>query len=114
MCIAVIGGMDRLEKYYRDEAVRAGVELQVFNRSEVNMGAKIRNVDAVVIFTNKVSHRAKKEAMNAARCNNIPVFMHHSCGVCTLRECLNCLMIINNNTGLKAGKKAPCPDGNQS
>jgi hypothetical protein len=33
--------------------------------------------------------------MNAAKLNNIPVFMHHSCGVCTLRDCLNCLLIIH-------------------
>jgi hypothetical protein len=94
--------MDRLEKHYKEEAVRAGVELQVFTKSEINIGAKMRNADAVVIFTNKVSHRVKKEAMNAARFNNIPVFMHHSCGVCTLRECLNCLTIINNKTEVKA------------
>jgi len=102
MCITLIGGMDRLEKHYKDEALRAGVELQVFTKSENNIGVKMKKADAVVIFTNKVSHRVKKEAMNAARANDIPVFMHHSCGVCTLRECLNCLMIINNKTGVKA------------
>lgn len=96
MCITLIGGMDRLEKHYKEEAVRAGVELQVFTKSENNIGVKMKKADAVVIFTNKVSHRVKKEAMNAARVNDIPVFMHHSCGVCTLRECLNCLMIINS------------------
>ncbi|NTV51088.1 MAG: DUF2325 domain-containing protein [Geobacteraceae bacterium] len=93
MCIALIGGMDRLGKHYRDEAGRAGVELQVFTRSENNIGTKLKKADAVVIFTNMVSHRVKNEAMNAARLNNIPVFMHHSCGVCTLRDCLNCMLI---------------------
>ncbi len=103
MCIAVIGGMDRLEKHYRDEAHRAGVELRVFRTSEVNIGAKLKKADAVVIFTNMVSHRVKKEAMNAAKLNNIPVFMHHSCGVCTLRDCLSCLQIIH--------KAAPAANG---
>jgi hypothetical protein len=102
MCIALIGGMDRLEKHYQYEAGRAGVELRVFTKSENNIGAKLKKADAVVIFTNKVSHRVKNEAMIAARYNNIPVFMHHSCGVCTLRECLNCMMIINNKTALDA------------
>lgn len=106
MCIALIGGMDRLEKHYQDEAARAGVELQVFTRSENNIGAKLKKADAVVIFTNKVSHQAKKEAMNAARLNNIPAFMHHSCGVCTLRECLKCLTIIHNGAEAK-----PCWPG---
>lgn len=93
MCIALIGGMDRLEKHYRDEAERAGVDLRVFNRAEVNIVSKLKNVDALVIFTNKVSHNVKKQAMSAARANGIPVFMHHSCGVCTLRDCLNCLLV---------------------
>ncbi|KAF0218599.1 MAG: hypothetical protein FD174_2692 [Geobacteraceae bacterium] len=99
MSIALIGGMDRLERHYLVEAERVGIDLRVFNRSEVNIDSKIKHVDAIVIFTNKVSHRVKKEAMNAARANDIPVFMHHACGVCTLRDCLNCLLITNNNGG---------------
>ncbi|MCM2357162.1 MAG: DUF2325 domain-containing protein [Geobacteraceae bacterium] len=97
MCIALIGGMDRLEKHYLEEAERSGVSLRVFTRSEVNIGSKLKNMDAVVIFTNKVSHNVKKQAMTAAKANGIPVFMHHSCGVCTLRDCLNCLLIMNGN-----------------
>ncbi len=91
MCIALIGGMDRLERRYIDEAARFGIALKVFTKSETNLSKKIVNVDAVVIFTNKVSHRAKKEAMNTARAKNIPVFDYHSCGICTLRDCLNCI-----------------------
>lgn len=91
MCVAVIGGMDRLERHYRQEATQAGVELRVFNRSEANIGAKLKNVDALLIFTNKVSHRARREAVSVAKTQNIPVFQYHSCGVCTLRNCLNCI-----------------------
>lgn len=103
MCIALIGGMDRLEKHYIEEAKQAGMELRVFSSSEVNMGAKIRSLDAMVIFTNKVSHRAKNEALGAAKANGIPVFMHHSCGVCTFRECLKCLQIIKAGNGNREG-----------
>lgn len=88
MCVALIGGMDRLERHYREEAARLDVELRVFNRLEANMGAKLRHVDALVIFTGKVSHEARKEAVRAAKTNDIPVYMFHSCGVCTLRDCL--------------------------
>ena len=91
MCIALIGGMERLERHYLEEGERAGVDLRVFNSSEVNIGSKIRNVDAMVIFTNKVSHRARREVMSMARSRSIPVFQCHSCGVCTLRDCFKCL-----------------------
>lgn len=92
MCVALIGGMDRLERHYTGEAERAGVGLRVFSRSEVNIVAKLKNMDAMLIFTNKVSHRVKTEALKAAKMRGIPVYMQHSCGVCTLRDCLNCMV----------------------
>lgn len=82
MCIALIGGMDRLERHYIEEAERAGVDLRVFNKPVVDITAKLKRVDAMVIFTNKVSHRMKREAANAARAHEIPVYMHHACGIC--------------------------------
>lgn len=93
MCIAVIGGMDRLERHYKNEAQKLGIELKVFNSAASGMISIIKAVDAVVIFTNKVSHRARKEAMSTAKSKNIPVFQYHSCGICTLRNCFNCLNI---------------------
>jgi cellobiose-specific phosphotransferase system component IIB len=80
MSIALIGGMDRLESHYISEAEKLGIDLKVFNKPEAGITQKIKNVDAVVIFTGKVSHRAKKEAMNVAKSKNIPVLMCHSCG----------------------------------
>lgn len=93
MCVALIGGMDRLERHYIDEAEKLGINLRVFTRAENNITAGVKHVDAVVIFTNKVSHRAKKDVINTARAKGIPILMYHSCGVCTLRDCLNCLKI---------------------
>lgn len=91
MCIALIGGMDRLEQHYRKVAEKFCIELKVFNASAAGMTSTVKNADAVVIFTNKVSHRARKEVLKAARTRNVPVYQYHSCGVCTLRDCFNCL-----------------------
>ncbi len=91
MCIAVIGGMDRLERYYINEADKFGIDLKVFNTCEIGIASKLKKADAVVIFTNKVSHRARKEVMSMVRSRNIPVYQYHSCGVCTLRDCFNCI-----------------------
>jgi ABC-type uncharacterized transport system substrate-binding protein len=97
MCIAVIGGMDRLQKHYLNEARKFGIKLAIFNKAKAGMAAGIRHVDAVVIFTNKISHNARNEAMAAARDNRIPVYMFHSCGLCTLRECFHCLQGKNHH-----------------
>ncbi len=67
MCVALIGGMDRLERHYISEAERMGIDLKVYTKSETGIASKIKNVDAVVIFTNKVSHKARKEAMSMAK-----------------------------------------------
>jgi len=93
MSVVLVGGMDRLGNQYRKEAKRMGMELRIFSQSEQDMGGKIANAKAVVIFTNKVSHQARNEAVAAAKRRGIPLYMHHACGVCTLRECLKCLVI---------------------
>lgn len=99
MCIAVIGGMDRLERHYREEADRLGIELKVFNGPTSNISSKIGSVDALIIFTNKVSHRTRREVIQTAKSRKIPVYQNHSCGIYTLRHCLNCVRI--NEGGMK-------------
>jgi len=88
MCIALIGGMDKLKKHYIAEASKFGVELEVFSqhKRKSNRASKIGRMDEIVIFTNKISHRAKDEVMNIARKEEIPVSLYHSCGISTLRS----------------------------
>jgi len=93
MSVVLVGGMDRLGNQYRKEAKRMGMELRIFNQSENDLEGKIGRAEAVVIFTNKVSHQARNQAVAAAKRRGIPLFMQHGCGVCTLRECLKCLVI---------------------
>jgi hypothetical protein len=97
MYVALVGGMERLRCRYVQAAGQLGLELRVFNTRETGLRSKIENVDAVVVFTNKVSHEAKKIVMNVARVREIPVFVHHSCCVCSLRDCLTCLKNNNDN-----------------
>ena len=91
MCIVVIGGMDRLGPRYREEAKRLGITLRVFPTFERDMQQKLSNSDGVVLFTGKISHAARREAINATRRYNIPLYQFHACGLCTLRDCLRCL-----------------------
>jgi len=94
MGIVLVGGMDRLGEQYHAEAKRHGIDIQIFSQDEQGISAKIKGSDGVVIFTNKVSHQARNRAFKTAKNEGIPVLMHHSCGVCSLGECLNCLEII--------------------
>ncbi len=92
MCVALIGGMDRLERNYINESKKYGVSLGVFTKYKPGIANKISNADAIVLFTNKVSHKARREVMNTAKSMSIPFYMNHSCGICSLRECLSYLV----------------------
>ncbi len=105
MCVALIGGMDRLDRSYRDEAEKHGVDLRVFTKSKTGLATRLRQVDAVVIFTGKTSHRIKNEAVTAAKAAAIPVVMVHSCGVCSLRECLGRLVSAPDRAKASSGCK---------
>jgi ABC-type uncharacterized transport system substrate-binding protein len=80
--------MDRLQKDYIAAAKENGHSLKCISRNERNFVDKIGNPDALIVFTNKVSHEAKRKAVQVARSRNIPLQMVHSCGVSSLRECL--------------------------
>ncbi len=107
MCIAVVGGMTRLKAHYHQEAGKFGIDLKLFNTLSPGMGAKLKNVDAVVLFTNKVSHTARREVVQAVRRHDIPLYQFHSCGLCTLRDCLNCL----KNGETPRSSSLPCHKG---
>ena len=88
MCVTLIGGMDRLKADYIAAARESGCSLRCISRNERNFADKIGSPDAVVIFTNKISHEAKRKAVQHARSRNIPIHLVHSCGISSLRECL--------------------------
>ena len=80
MCVTLIGGMDRLKQDYIAAARQGGATLKCISRNERNFVDKIGNPDAIIVFTNKVSHEANR---------NIPIHLVHSCGVSSLRDCLS-------------------------
>lgn len=88
MTAAIIGGMDRLQPHYQKTARKAGYKIKMFTGTENSIHDRLGNIDLMIIFTNKISHKARKSAFEAARSEKIPVIMCHSCGISTLRDCL--------------------------
>ncbi|MGB9667725.1 MAG: DUF2325 domain-containing protein [Thermosulfidibacteraceae bacterium] len=104
MCVALIGGMDRLKHHYLEEAKRMNVTLKVFTKLEKNVEKRIGKVDGVIIFTNKVSHELK-DTLKKLKIE-CPCILCHSCGVSSLRKCLESLQKQyspqpNNNSQMK-------------
>lgn len=94
MCAALVGGMDRLKREYINTAKDQGITLKVFTGQESNISQRLGGVDMVIIFTNKVSHEAKKKAFKLAKTNNIPLQLLHACGVSTLSEHLREIALV--------------------
>jgi hypothetical protein len=89
MSVTLIGGMDRLRQDYVGVARKGGHSLKWVGHNERNFTDRIGNPDAIIVFTNKVSHEARRKALEHARDRDIPLMMVHSCGVSSLRQCLD-------------------------
>lgn len=87
MCAALVGGMDRLRNEYISTAKDMGVSLKVFTGQERSIKNQLGDLDMMILFTGKVSHAARAEAVKHAKANNIPLRMVHSSGVSALRKC---------------------------
>ena len=92
MCVALVGGMDRLKRDYENAAKRCGVKLKVFTGKESCLVDKMGCPDMAILFTSMISHNAKTEVMQHSRSRGIPVHFLHTNGVSGLRRCLACLM----------------------
>jgi len=93
MCIILIGGMDRLKRHYLEEAKKMNVTLKVFTKLEKDLKKRVGKVDGVIIFTNKVSHELKATLKKInLQC---PCIMCHSCGVSSLKKCIERLQKSN-------------------
>jgi hypothetical protein len=89
MCIALIGGMDRLKSDYRRMAIEYGVDLRHFERDCPCFEKRLNGMDAIIIFTNRISHGAWKIALSKGKGAGIPILMSHSCGMSSLKRCLD-------------------------
>ena len=92
MCVALVGGMDRLKRDYESAAKKCGVTLKIFTGKESCLVDKMGSPDMAILFTAMISHNAKAEVMQHSRSKGIPVHFLHTHGVSSLRRCLSCLM----------------------
>ena len=88
MSAVLVGGMDRLRQEYIEAARAMGVSLKVFTGQERSIKSQIGDIDLMILFTAKLSHAARQEAVRHAKTNNIPLHMIHSAGVSALRRCI--------------------------
>lgn len=93
MSIVIIGGHDRMVCQYKKVCKQFQCKAKVFTQMSASLGKQIGSPDLIVLFTNTVSHKMVKCAVEeAGRCNADVVRCHTSsrsaleeilCGVCS-------------------------------
>src|SRR3989304_2381299 len=88
MTVALVGGLDRLEQRYRSEAKHQDVDLRVFNKPTCNLSCKLAGVDAVILFTDLVSHASAEQVYKLARAKSVCLICSHNSSLSAARRCL--------------------------
>lgn len=105
MTVAVVGGLDRLERHYTALAKEhAGLKIKVYSQLRPKMADKIASADGVVLITNLVSHNAAREVYRLARDKGLAVVPCHRASVTAMRECVDTLVSGQPTEGAKAGE----------
>lgn len=91
MKIAVLGGIWSLGQRYRHEVEKQGHQCVHYNCYEAHLRAGLSGVDAIIMFTNTISHQASGIARQLARTGGVPLLCTTGSGVSALRQCLGSL-----------------------
>ena len=78
MSIVIIGGHDRMVCRYKEICEDYKFKSKIFTQMVGNLGEKIGSPDLIILFTNTVSHKMVKCALNQAEKSNVEVIRCHS------------------------------------
>ena len=88
MSIVIVGGHDRMVAQYKKICKSYKCKCKVFTQMEADFSKKIGCPDLLVLFTNTVSHKMVKCAMDGAKRSNARVVRCHTSSGAALTEIL--------------------------
>ena len=88
MSIVIVGGHDRMVCQYKKICRDYNCKAKVFTQMPAGMGKQIGRPDLLVLFTNTVSHKMIKCAVDEARRSNIEMVRCHTSSGNALSEIL--------------------------
>lgn len=88
MSIVIIGGHDRMVSQYKKVCQEYKCKAKVFTQMSAQLGKQIGNPDFIVLFTNTVSHKMVRCAVEEAEKGNAEVIRSHTSSKNALEEIL--------------------------
>mgnify|MGYP001042227856 CR=1 FL=1 len=78
MSVVIIGGHDRMVRQYKEICENHKYKAKVFTQMKTGLDKLIGRPDLLILFTNTVSHKMVKCALEEAKRNNIEVVRCHT------------------------------------
>lgn len=78
MSVVIIGGHDRMVCQYRKICKNYRCKAKVFTQMSANLDKQMGTPDLFILFTNTVSHKMVKAAVDEARRKNVNVVRCHT------------------------------------
>ena len=88
MSVVIVGGNERMERQYRELCEAYRCEAKVYTK-ESGMSGKVGSPDLLVLFTNTMSHKMVRCAMNEAKGQkDLRIVYSHASSKAALRSIL--------------------------
>lgn len=93
MSVVIVGGHDRMVCQYKKICKAHQCKAKVFTKKAGSLGKQIGNPDAIIIFTNTVSHQLVKSAIAEGEKANVDIIRCHTSSGSALNNILENIKI---------------------
>lgn len=89
MSVVIVGGNDCMVRRYKDICSEYKCQAKVFTQMRDGLKNKIGAPDLLVLFTNTMSHKMMRCALNEVKNMNIPIARCHTSSASALKTILD-------------------------
>ena len=89
MSILLLGGHERMEDIYKQQGKKRGHKLKVMSKMKADFTKRIGSPEAIIIFTNTISHKMVISAENIAKKNEVAIIKCHTSSQNALQNILD-------------------------
>jgi len=90
MKVAVLGGLQRLEREYLNLLEGKKIKGRIFNKMTPEFTKSIENMDGVILFTDNVSHNMVNSCCKICKKRNICLLRFQKGSLCSIEKAITC------------------------